>query len=178
MLFVEKIKTVKLKKDYTELLFYVDDSDNEEGYTPGTICALRIDHESEIFNMTDNKNLIVSELLKIQTIKTISELIEYMNRKGFVYSITKFGSDRPASYGYAYLNTENLRVNVDSVYNDFAEEEQINFSEENNVDNSMYERSKSLEGYMDEKFSEAHPEADELCLDIYSRYKDYEKYMK
>ena len=57
MIFAEKISNVKLKKDYTELLFFVDENDNEEGYNPGTICALRIDHESEIFNMTDNKTL-------------------------------------------------------------------------------------------------------------------------
>lgn len=178
MIFAEKISNVKLKKDYTELLFFVDENDNEEGYNPGTICALRIDHESEIFNMTDNKNLIVSELLKIQTLKTIPELVKFMNEKGYIYSITKLSAGRNPYAGL--INNDDLKVNVGSVYADFSDDdiidEVLNY-ENDRVDNSMYERSKSLEGYMEEKFSEPHPDEDELCLDIYSRYKDYEKYM-
>lgn len=172
MKFAERISTVKLKKDYTELLFYVDENDNEEGYNPGTVCALRIDHQSEIFNMTDNKNIIVTQLLKIQTIKTIPDLIKYMNDKGFIYSISKLNKGRDP-----YFNN-GLKVNVGSVYAEFSDEDNNEFNYNNRVDNSMYERSKNLEGYMDEKFNEPYPNEDELCLDIYSRYKDYEKYMK
>lgn len=172
MLFLEKITNVKLKKDYTELLFFVDDNDNEEGYNSGSVCALRIDHDSEIFNKTDNKNIIVTELLKIQTIKTISELVEYLNKKGYIYSITKLTSGQQ---NYNGMIDQSLKVNVDSVYSDFSDE--TNFDDKDSSI-SMYDRSKNLENYIDEKFSEPHPEEDELCLDIYSRYQDYIKYMK
>ena len=180
MVFVEKISKVKLKKDYTELLFYVDDNDNEEGYNPGSICALRIDHDSEIFNMTENKNLIVTELLKIQTLKTISELVDYMNKKGFIYSITKLTTGEYPTIRRDGVFIDALKVNVDSVYNEFADDEiHETFNYENdNVDKSMYDRSKSLENYMDEKFNDPEPDPDELSLDLFSRYKDFEKYIE
>lgn len=172
MVFVEKITNVKLKKDYTELLFYVDENDNEDGYNPGSVCALRIDHESDIFNKTDNKNIIVTELLKIQTIKSISELVEYLNRKGYIYSITKLSSGQ---YNYRDSINQSLKVDVDSVYSEFGDE---STDDEIEIGISMFDRSKSLENYIEEKFEKAHPEEDELCLDIYSRYKDFMKHIK
>lgn len=178
MVFVEKVLNVKLKKEYTEILFIVDENDANSGYQPGSVCALRIDHESEIFRMTDNKNLIVSELLKIQTVKTVSELIEYLNKQGYIYSITQLSSGH--DYKYKGLDDDDdLEVDVNSVYQEFGnEDDDTAHQSHDEIDNSMYERSKSLEGYMKEKFDDPEPDKDELSLDLYSRYKDYEKYMK
>lgn len=176
MVFVEKVLNVKLKKEYTEILFIIDENDVNSGYEPGSVCALRIDHESEIFRMTDNKNLIVSELLKIQTVKSMSELTEYLNKQGYIYSITQLSSGINCKYN-GMDEDDDLEVDVNSVYQEFGHEEN-DTTQQGEIDNSMYERSKSLEGYMKEKFDEPGPDGDELSLDLYSRYKDFEKYIK